>query len=511
MIGQGLVSCVAAWNVAKPQVVVMHGAATDNNATLFAQGYNAVLKPLLQPRASGPTWPTRPDTWDPPTAATEFEEAYTAHPNINAALIPNDETGAPIITYLKTLHVKPKTFPTTGQDATLTGLQNILSGYQCGTVYKPIYLEAQAAVALALYLRDGKTPPAGLVNGTTEDTDGQRRGAVGPADPGVGHDGQHERHDHQGQLRAGVAALRRYVRGRVHVCGDHFLARTLPAIPGVFVVTCQASSTSGPPLPHEREGRTWPQEATAVSAGASVPEVPAPVAAGGQRRPSGPCRPSAHVDLDVPPGAGDRPGRRQRRRQVGPHQDHLGTVGARRRCRSCGKGDPSTSTAPKMPRRSGSRRSTRTSPCATTSTSSRTCSSATSRCATGCSTRRPWSWRRGSTLDDLQVTTVRSIRQPVASLSGGQRQSVAVAKAVMSHAKLVIMDEPTAALGVSQTAMVLESDPAAVRTRAWRCSWCRTTSTTCSRWPTTSSSSTSATWWRRVRSRTSTARWWSTS
>jgi ABC-type sugar transport system ATPase subunit len=59
------------------------------------------------------------------------------------------------------------------------------------------------------------------------------------------------------------------------------------------------------------------------------------------------------------------------------------------------------------------------------------------------------------TLTDLSVTTVRSIRQPVASLSGGQRQSVAVAKAVMSQAKLVIMDEPTAALGVAQTTMVL--------------------------------------------------------
>src|SRR6202044_1880720 len=59
------------------------------------------------------------------------------------------------------------------------------------------------------------------------------------------------------------------------------------------------------------------------------------------------------------------------------------------------------------------------------------------------------------TLQDLRVTTVRSIRQPVGSLSGGQRQSVAVAKAVMLEAKLVIMDEPTAALGVSQTALVL--------------------------------------------------------
>jgi D-xylose transport system ATP-binding protein len=60
------------------------------------------------------------------------------------------------------------------------------------------------------------------------------------------------------------------------------------------------------------------------------------------------------------------------------------------------------------------------------------------------------------TLAGLRVTTVRSIRQPVASLSGGQRQSVAVAKAVMWNSKLVIMDEPTAALGVAQTRMVLD-------------------------------------------------------
>jgi ABC-type sugar transport system ATPase subunit len=62
----------------------------------------------------------------------------------------------------------------------------------------------------------------------------------------------------------------------------------------------------------------------------------------------------------------------------------------------------------------------------------------------------------GETLASLAVTTVRSIRQPVASLSGGQRQSVAIAKAVLWEAKLVIMDEPTAALGVAQTRMVLD-------------------------------------------------------
>jgi D-xylose transport system ATP-binding protein len=60
------------------------------------------------------------------------------------------------------------------------------------------------------------------------------------------------------------------------------------------------------------------------------------------------------------------------------------------------------------------------------------------------------------TLQDLRVVTVRSIRQPVGSLSGGQRQSVAVARAIMQEAKLVILDEPTAALGVTQTQMVLD-------------------------------------------------------
>jgi D-xylose transport system substrate-binding protein len=169
LIGQGLVSCVAAWNVKNPQVIVMRGASTDNNATLFAQGYDAVLAPKF---ASGGGWKDVSNpagTWDPPTALSEFQQQFTAHPNINAALIPNDENGAPIIHYLQSKGVKAHTFPTTGQDATLTGLQNILSGYQCGTAYKPIYLEAQAAAALAMYVRAGVTPPSTLLNGTTTD------------------------------------------------------------------------------------------------------------------------------------------------------------------------------------------------------------------------------------------------------------------------------------------------------------------------------------------------------
>jgi D-xylose transport system substrate-binding protein len=169
LIGQGMVSCVAAWGVKKPQLIVMKGAPTDNNATLFAQGYDAVLAPKFS--SAGWKDVSNPaGTWDPPTALSEFQQQYTAHPNINAALIPNDENGAPIIHYLTNKGIKPKTFPTTGQDATLTGLQNILANYQCGTVYKPIYLEAEATAALAMYIRAGVVPPASLVNGTTEDT-----------------------------------------------------------------------------------------------------------------------------------------------------------------------------------------------------------------------------------------------------------------------------------------------------------------------------------------------------
>jgi D-xylose transport system substrate-binding protein len=169
VMGQGLVSCLAAQHVSKPQLIVMRGDPTDNNATLFYQGYyTGVLQPLI--KSGKYTQVASPaGTWDPPTAATEFQQALTAHKNANAALIPNDENGAPIITYLKSHGVKPNTFPTTGQDATLTGLQNVLTGYQCGTVYKAIYKEAQAAASLAVYLRAGKTPPSSLLNGTTTD------------------------------------------------------------------------------------------------------------------------------------------------------------------------------------------------------------------------------------------------------------------------------------------------------------------------------------------------------
>ena len=168
-IGQGFTACAAAWHVAKPNVLVMKGDPTDNNATLFAQGYLGVLNPFFSSgkyvNVGEPA-----GTWTPSVALSEFQQQFTAHKNINSVLTPNDANAAPIIHYLQTQGVKPKTFPVTGQDASTIGLQNILAGYQCGTVYKPIYIEAQAAVALAMYLRAGQTAPSTLVNGTVKDT-----------------------------------------------------------------------------------------------------------------------------------------------------------------------------------------------------------------------------------------------------------------------------------------------------------------------------------------------------
>ena len=175
LIGKGMTTCLSTWKVSKPTVYVMYGATTDNNATLFGEGYNAVLKgagfaPGEGKADSSNTINESTGTWTPSVALTDFEGAYSAHAAIDAVLTPNDENAAPIISYLQGKGLKPRKIPFTGQDATLTGFQNILEGYQCGTVYKPIWLEAQAAATLAFYLAAGQTPPAGLINGTTADT-----------------------------------------------------------------------------------------------------------------------------------------------------------------------------------------------------------------------------------------------------------------------------------------------------------------------------------------------------
>jgi D-xylose transport system substrate-binding protein len=181
LIGTGELSCITAWKIKHPLLYVMNGStSTDNNAVLFAQGYDKVLNAHGYKASVGGTGNSKTineqgtGTWTPSVALTDFQGAYSTNPKINAVLTPNDENAAPIIAYLQKKGLKPDTIPFTGQDATLTGFQNIISGYQCGTVYKPIWQEAQAAASLAIYLRAGKTPPAALVNGSTTDPSDSR-------------------------------------------------------------------------------------------------------------------------------------------------------------------------------------------------------------------------------------------------------------------------------------------------------------------------------------------------
>ena len=177
LIGSGFESCVAAWNVAKPEVFELSGGEdTDPNAVSFADGYNSVIwgkqsTPLPAGTTNSKGWTLVGEQitpgWTNSTGATIFQQQYTAHPNINATVEANDGLANVVIQYLKTKGVGPKKVPTTGQDATLQGMEYILQGYQCGSVYKPIYLETQDTVALATILRAGQTPPPGLINATT--------------------------------------------------------------------------------------------------------------------------------------------------------------------------------------------------------------------------------------------------------------------------------------------------------------------------------------------------------
>jgi D-xylose transport system substrate-binding protein len=166
--GHGLVECISSWHVKSPQVFELDGSPTDNNATLFAQGYNSVLNPLYKSGKYHKVGEQAVPAWNNLQGGTIFSAALTAHSNINAAVVANDGLDNSVVAALKEDNIKPFTFPTTGQDGTVQGMQDILTGYQCGSVYKPIYLEVQAAVAAALYLRAGFPLPASLANGSID-------------------------------------------------------------------------------------------------------------------------------------------------------------------------------------------------------------------------------------------------------------------------------------------------------------------------------------------------------
>ncbi|MEU0483725.1 substrate-binding domain-containing protein [Streptosporangium sp. NPDC006013] len=165
--GEGLVKCLSDKQAKKPIIAELNGSPTDNNATLFKNGYDGVLKAKYDSGdyVKGPDQSV-PD-WDNAQAGTIFEQMLTEQPKIAGVLAANDGLGNAAISVLKKNSLNGKV-PVTGQDATVQGLQNILAGDQCMTVYKAIKKEADAASALAIGLAKGEKPAA---TGTVKDTE----------------------------------------------------------------------------------------------------------------------------------------------------------------------------------------------------------------------------------------------------------------------------------------------------------------------------------------------------
>ena len=163
--GNGLVAALKASGMYSKHLVVaeLNGAPTDNNATLFAQGYNSVLNPLYKSGTfvKGPNQSVT--NWDNQVALTDFQGMLAKTSNkIDAVLAANDGIASSVVSALKSAKLNP--IPVTGQDATPGGLQYILAGWQSGTVYKPVPVEAAAAAQVAIDIIKG-TPVK--TNGTT--------------------------------------------------------------------------------------------------------------------------------------------------------------------------------------------------------------------------------------------------------------------------------------------------------------------------------------------------------
>ena len=159
--GQGLADCLGD---EEANIVYLNGSPTDNNATLFAEGAHSVLDEMSNYTVVGEQ--AVPD-WDNEEAATIFQQLYTAADGkVDGVLAANDGLGGAAISILEANGQDGKV-PVTGQDATVEGLQNVLAGTQCMTVYKSATQEAQALADVAIALANGEEAE---VTGTTVDS-----------------------------------------------------------------------------------------------------------------------------------------------------------------------------------------------------------------------------------------------------------------------------------------------------------------------------------------------------
>jgi D-xylose transport system substrate-binding protein len=154
--GEGLKKCLADKGAAKGAIVAeLNGSPDDNNATLFAQGYDSVLTPLYADGTYTKGQNQSVPKWDNAQAGTIFEQILTSTPKLAGVLVANDGMANSVISVLKKNNLQ---MPVTGQDATVQGLQHVLDGDQCMTVYKAVKQEAKAASDLAIALAKGSKP-----------------------------------------------------------------------------------------------------------------------------------------------------------------------------------------------------------------------------------------------------------------------------------------------------------------------------------------------------------------
>jgi D-xylose transport system substrate-binding protein len=165
--GTGLDTCLGGGG---KNIVFLNGSPTDNNATLFKEGAHKTLDPKIDAGDYKKVAEQDVPDWDNQKALTIFEQMLQKTGNkIDGVLAANDGLGNAAISALK--QRKLKQIPVTGQDATLQGIQNVLTGDQCMTVYKKIADEAGAAAKLAISLAKGETPevPAATTNNQKKD------------------------------------------------------------------------------------------------------------------------------------------------------------------------------------------------------------------------------------------------------------------------------------------------------------------------------------------------------
>ena len=156
----GLIGCLKAKGAVNPVVAELNGSPTDNNATLFKAGYDSYLD-LKYDSAEFTKGPDQsvPD-WDNEEGGKIFEQMIDQQPKIAGVLAANDGLAGAVIKVLQKRGLAGKV-PVTGQDATVEGLQAVMSGQQCVTIYKPLQPEAQTAANLAVKLFKGEKPVVG--------------------------------------------------------------------------------------------------------------------------------------------------------------------------------------------------------------------------------------------------------------------------------------------------------------------------------------------------------------